>query len=173
MLKHDKFIWTEEVNKSFNTLKKKLCTAPVLALPDFSKLFEINCDAYVIGICVVLSQENHLVAFHSENNSATQYKWSNYELELLALVQALKQWHTYLIHREFVVNTDNHALKFLQTSSKIIRMHDRWLSIINKYTFSVKHKIGKTNLVADALSRRAHLHTTIRNDSFASITSKM
>lgn len=86
-------------------------------------------------------------------------------LELYALVQALKQWHTYLVHREFVVNTDNEALKFLKTSAKVNRMHDRWLFTISHYTFSVKHKSGKLNQVADALSRRAHLLVTIRNGS--------
>ncbi|XP_026434908.1 uncharacterized protein LOC113332594, partial [Papaver somniferum] len=56
---------------------------------------------------------------------------------------------------------------YLQTSAKVNRMHDRWLSTINKYTFSVKHKRGKLNQVADALSRRRHLLATIRNESFA------
>ena len=88
-------------------------------------------------------------------------------MELYALVQALKQWHTYLVHREFIVNTDNEALKFLKTSAKVNRMHDRWLSTINRYTFSIKHKSGKLNQVADALSRRAHLLVTIQNESFA------
>ncbi|XP_026399202.1 uncharacterized protein LOC113295057 [Papaver somniferum] len=104
-LKHEKFAWTEEADKSFHILKQRLCSAPVLAMPDFSKPFEIDCDASIIGIAV-----------------------------------ALEQWHVYLVYREFVVNTDNHALKFLLTSAKVNRMHDRWLSTINKYTFSVKHK---------------------------------
>ncbi|XP_026429996.1 uncharacterized protein LOC113326491 [Papaver somniferum] len=162
-LKKEKFIWTEEADNSFNALKEKLCSTPILALPDFSKPFQVDCDASIIGIGTVLSHEGHPVAYHSEKNSGTQKKWSTYELELLALVQALKQWHTYLIHQEFVINTDNHALKYLRNSSKVNRMHDRWLSTINKYTFSVKHKSGKLNQVADALSRRRHILATIRN----------
>ncbi|KAL5719094.1 hypothetical protein ACHQM5_011919 [Ranunculus cassubicifolius] len=115
----------------------------------------------------ILSQEGHPVAYYSAKNSDARKKWSTYELELFSLVQALKEWHTYLVHREFVVNTDNEALKFLKTSAKVNRMHDRWLSTINRYTFSVKHKSGKLNQVADALSRRTHLLVTIRNESFA------
>ncbi|XP_026398175.1 uncharacterized protein LOC113293948 [Papaver somniferum] len=97
--------------------------APILALPDFSKPFQVDCDASIIGIGAVLSQEGHPVSYHSEKNSNTPKKWSIYELELLALVQALKQWHTYLVHQEFVINTDNHALKYLQTSSKVKQGH--------------------------------------------------
>ncbi|XP_026416582.1 uncharacterized protein LOC113312021 [Papaver somniferum] len=130
-LKKEKFEWTEAMDISFNALKEKLYTAPILVLPNFEKPFEIDCDASIVGIDAVLSQEGHPIAYHSENNSDAQKKWSTYELELLALVQALKQWHAYLIHREFVVNTDNHALKFLNTSAKVNRMHDRWLATIN------------------------------------------
>lgn len=166
-LKKEKFEWTEAMDKSFILLKEKLFTTPILALPNFNKPFEIDCDAFVVGIGAVLSQEGHPIAYYSEKNSDAQKKWSTYELELLALVQSLKQWHTYLIHREFVVNTDNHALKFLNTSAKVNRMHDRWLSTLNKYTFSVRHKSGKLNQVVDALSRRSHLLTTIRNESYA------
>ncbi|XP_026450935.1 uncharacterized protein LOC113351089 [Papaver somniferum] len=97
----------------------------------------------------------------------TRKKWSTYELELIALVQALKNWHPYVIHGEFVVNTDTQALKFLKTSSKFNRMHDRWLSTINQYTFSIKHQSGKLNQVADALSRRAHLLVTLKHEFLA------
>ncbi|XP_026434078.1 uncharacterized protein LOC113331593 [Papaver somniferum] len=166
-LKCDTFEWTEEADKSFNLLKEKLCSAPVLAMPNFDKPFEIHCDASVVSIGAVLSQEGHPVAYYSEKNSDTRKKWSTYELELIALVQALKNWHPYLIHIEFVVNTDNQALKFLKTSTKVNRMHDRWLYTINQYTFSIKHQSGKLNQVVDALSRRAHLLVTLKHESLA------
>ncbi|XP_026384542.1 uncharacterized protein LOC113280104 [Papaver somniferum] len=163
-LKCDTFEWTEEADKSFNLLKEKLCSAPVLYMPNFDKPFEIHCDISVVGIGVVLSQEGHPVAYYSEKNSDTRKKWSTYELELIALVQALKNWHPYLIQSEFVFNTDNQALKFLKTSAKVNRMHDRWLSTINQYTFSIKHKSEKLNQVVDALSRRAHVLVTLKHE---------
>ncbi|XP_026451954.1 uncharacterized protein LOC113352338 [Papaver somniferum] len=124
-LKCDTFEWTEEADKSFNLLKKKLCSAPVLAIPNFDKTFEIHCDASVVGIGAVLSQEGHLVAYYNiEKNSDTRKKWSTYELELIALVHALKNWHPYLIHSEFVVNTDHQALKFLKSSAKDLYSKD-------------------------------------------------
>ena len=85
-LKNEKFIWTEEAHKSFNTLKVKLCSATVLAMLDFDKTFEIDCDAFVIGIDVVLSQDGHPIAYYSEKNSDARKKYSTYELELIALV---------------------------------------------------------------------------------------
>ena len=166
-LKHEKFIRTKEANKSFNTLKVKLCSALVLAMPDFDKPFEIDCDASFIGFDDVLSQDGLPITYYSEKNFDPRKKWSTYELEFIALVQALKKWHTYLVHRPFFINTNNHALKYLPTSAKVNQMHDRWLSTINKYTFSIKHKSGKLNQVADALSRQAHLLVTIRNECLA------
>ncbi|XP_026383813.1 uncharacterized protein K02A2.6-like [Papaver somniferum] len=138
-LKRDIFEWTEEADKIFHLLKEKLCSAPVLAIPNFDKLFETHYDASIVGIGDVLSQEGHPVAFYSEKNSDTRKKWYTYELELISLVQALKNWHPYLIYSEFVVNTDNQALKFLKTSAK----------------------------VSDALSRRAHLLVTLKHESLA------
>ncbi|XP_026399458.1 uncharacterized protein LOC113295329 [Papaver somniferum] len=93
------------------------------------------------------------VAYHSEKNSDAQKKCSTYELELLALFQDLKQWHTYLIHREFVVNTDNHALKFLNTYAKVNRMHDRWLATYNQqiYLLCEAQKCSQSDEVDDFL----------------------
>ncbi|XP_026384535.1 uncharacterized protein LOC113280099 [Papaver somniferum] len=146
---------------------QKLIRSEEEHLDHLSQVFQVLTDNYLyvnLKKCTFMASS---VTFMGKHNSETQKKLSTYELELLALVQDLKQWHTYLIHREFVVNTDNHALNFLNTSAKVNRMHDRWLDTINKYNFSVKHKSGKLNQVAYALSRRRHLLTTIRNENSA------
>ncbi|XP_065628792.1 uncharacterized mitochondrial protein AtMg00860-like [Quercus suber] len=112
-LKKGKFSWGKEADQSFVLIKEKLSTAPVLALPNFDKVFQVECDAYVVGIGAVLSQDNRPVAFFSGKVCEAQSKWSAYELEFFAVVQTLKHSEHYLIQREFVLYTDHQALKHI------------------------------------------------------------
>ena len=81
-----------------------------MALPDFSKVFQVECDASGNAIGVVLSQEAKYVAFLSENLNDAKRKYYVYDKEFYAIVQALKKWRHYLIPKEFVVYTDHKAL---------------------------------------------------------------
>ncbi|XP_051133023.1 uncharacterized protein LOC127252761, partial [Andrographis paniculata] len=156
--KEDKFEWGSEQQNAFDTLKSKLTCAPVLALPDFSKPFELDCDASGVGIGAVLSQEKKPVAFFSEKIHGAALNYSTYDKELYSLVRALQTWQHYLRPREFVVYTDHESLKHIKSQSKLSTRHIRWISFIDTFPYVVKYKKGKENIVADALSRRYHVY---------------
>jgi hypothetical protein len=112
-LKGRAFQWTEQANASFQLVKKKMMEAPVLALLDFKKIFEVNCDASGIGIGVVLSQEGRPIAFLSEKLSGSKKNYSTYDLDFYAIVQSLKHWRHYLVQKEFILITNHEALKYI------------------------------------------------------------
>ena len=86
-----------------------------MALLDFDKLFQVECDASIVGIGAVLSQDGRPITFYSEKLSEARRKWSTYKLELYAVFRALKVWEHYLVQQEFVLFSDHQALKFLNS----------------------------------------------------------
>lgn len=161
-IKGDKFQWTKQAQESFNELKHHLITAPVLALPNFDQVFEVNCDASNIGVGAVLSQEGRPIAFFSEKLNDAKLKYSTYDKEFYAIVRALQHWSHYLLPKEFILYSDHEALKHLSSQQKINRRHASWVEFLQAYPFLIKHKSGKQNSVADALSRRHVLLTNLQ-----------
>ncbi|KAI9169056.1 hypothetical protein LWI28_006273 [Acer negundo] len=160
-MKGVKFQWTTEAEEGFQQIKEKLTTAPILVLPDFSQPFELHSDASKVGIGAVLSQGGKPVAYFSEKLSGSRVRYSTYDIELYAVVQAVKHWRHYLFHREFILYTDHDSLRHLHSQEKISSRHASWSAYLQQFTFVLKHKAGVTNRVADALSRRVNLLSTM------------
>jgi hypothetical protein len=116
---HQYFKWTNEAKRSFNILKKKITEQPILVLPKFEKTFQVRCDASGVAIGAFLSEDNRPVAYFSEKLNETKRKYSIYDKEFYAIMQALKKWIHYLIPREFVLYSDNQALQFITRHEKL------------------------------------------------------
>ncbi len=114
-MKKGKFHWGKDAKQIFALVKEKLSTTPILALLSFEKLFQVECEASIMGVGAVLSQEGRPIAFYSEKLSDGRKKWFTYELEFYAIFRALKQWEHYLVQRVFVLYTDHQALKFINS----------------------------------------------------------
>ncbi|GJW92905.1 RNA-directed DNA polymerase [Tanacetum coccineum] len=152
---------TKEAQKTFDIVKRKMAEAPVLVLPDFEKIFEVECDASNVGIGGVLSQGGKPVAFFSEKLNDAKRKYTTYDKEFYAIVRTLEHWSHYLLPNEFVLFSDHEALKYLNSQHKVSRRHAKWVEFLQSYSFSLKHKAGKLNKVVDALSRRHCLLQTM------------
>uniref|UniRef100_A0A2N9I2K4 Reverse transcriptase n=1 Tax=Fagus sylvatica TaxID=28930 RepID=A0A2N9I2K4_FAGSY len=129
------FKWGSEQDRAFIEIKERLCGAPLLALPDFSKTFEIECDASGIGIGAVLMQEKRPIAYFSEKLNGAVLNYPTYDKELYAL--------------------------HLKGQGKLNRRHAQWMEFIETFPYVIKYKQGKENIVADALSRRYALISTL------------
>lgn len=164
------FGWTSAATKAFNIIKDKLSSAPILALPDFTLAFELHCDASKTGIGAVLSQRNRPIAFFSEKISGARFRYSTYDIEFYAIIQAIKHWRHYLFHKEFVLYTDHDALKHLGNQDKVSARYASWISYLQQFTFVIKHTSGVSNRVADAFSRR-HTLLAVLNVSIPGFSS--
>ena len=131
VLKGKSFEWNDKANAAFQEIKARLCQAPVLALPNFDKVFEVECDASRVGIGAVLSQEKRPLAYFSEKLNEAKRKYSTYDKEFYALVRALEYWRHYLVGSEFILHSDHEALKFIQGQHKSTPAMPSGLSISN------------------------------------------
>lgn len=159
LLKQKKGIeWNPEAQQAFESLKSCLTASPILITPDFSKPFVLLCDASMYGIGCVLAQERVGVelpiAYMSEKLSKAQRNYSVTELECLAVIKGIKKFRSYIEGQEFIVITDHAALKWLMNQKDLSGRLARWSMKLRTFTFSILHRKGSLNVVADTLSRQ-------------------
>src|SRR5947207_2309311 len=156
--KEAKFIWTSDCEAAFQKLKTLLTTAPVLTQPDITKSFDVYCDASGTGLGCVLMQEGKVISYASRQWRKHEEHYATHDLELAAVVHALKIWRHYLLGNVCHIYTDHKSLKYIFTQSELNMRQRRWLELIKDYNLEVHYHPGKANVVADALSRKSHCH---------------
>ena len=137
--KGKKFEWSEKAEESFQVLKTKLTTAPVLVLPDTSKDFVVFCDASLQGLGCVLMQDGHVVAYASRQLKPHELNYPTHDLELSAVVHALKQWRHYLFGNRCEIYSDHQSLKYLFTQPDLNLRQRRWLELMKDYDLGLDY----------------------------------
>ena len=153
--KNIKFVWTQECEHCFQMLKEKLMNAPILTLPEPGKCFTVYSDASHIGHGCVLMQDGKVIAYASRQLKPYEQNYPTHDLELVAVVFALKIWRHYLYGESCDIFTDHKSLKYIFTQKDLNLRQRRWLELIKDYDLSIKYMPGQANVVADALSRKA------------------
>ncbi|KAL0551938.1 hypothetical protein IC582_011031 [Cucumis melo] len=148
------FVWSKACEDSFQTLKQKLVTAPVLTVPDGSGSFVIYSDASKKGLGCVLMQQGKVVAYASRQLKSHEQNYPTHDLELAAVVFALKIWKHYLYGEKIQIFTDHKSLKYFFTQKELNMRQRRWLELVKDYDCEILYHPGKANVVADALSRK-------------------
>jgi hypothetical protein len=155
------FKWDEKCQERFDQLKEILMSPPVLVMPDLQKGFDIYCDACDQGLGCVLMQEGHVIAYASRQLRKHELNYPTHDLELAVVVHALKIWRHYIMGTMCQVYTDHKSLKYIFTQKDLILRQHRWLELIKDYDLEIHYHPGKANLVADAWSRKEHVHSAI------------
>ena len=158
--KETDWLWTQQCDKAFADLKRSLVEAPVLALPDSDKPFSVVCDAsnYAIGCALIQTDADgreRVISYQSRLLKSAELNYPVHDKELLAIKYALVKFRVHLLGPEpFTVYTDHASLRTAINSPHLSPRMARWSTFFSEYNFRVEYKPGKSNVLADALSRR-------------------
>ncbi|KAM4549940.1 uncharacterized protein V3H82_019144 [Fundulus diaphanus] len=154
-------VWSEDCETAFQTLKTCLCSSPVLRSPDFNQRFLVQTDASAVGLGAVLAQgdpgEERPVLYLSRKLLPRETRYSTVEKEGLAIKWALESLRYYLLGREFDLETDHRALIWMNSMKDHNSRLTRWYLALQPFRCQIRHRAGKTNVVADYLSRLPHV----------------
>jgi hypothetical protein len=150
--------------EAFHTLRTLVTSAPVLAQSDIEKSFDVYCDASSTGLGCVLMQEGRVIAYASCQLRKHEVNYPTHDLELAAVVHALKIWRHYLLGNVCNIYTDHKSLKYIFTQPELNMHQRRWLELIKDYNLQVHYHPGKANVVVDALSRKSHCNSLVSED---------
>jgi hypothetical protein len=150
------YLWSEACDEAFKHLNKLLTTTPVLAQPNTTKPFDVYCDASGTGLGDVLMQKGLVISYSSRQLRCHEEHYPTHDLELAAVVMALRTWHHYLLGNAVHIYTDHKSLKYIFTRPDLNMRQRRWLKLIKDYELEVYYHSGKANVVADTLSHKDH-----------------
>ncbi|GJX62850.1 putative reverse transcriptase domain-containing protein [Tanacetum coccineum] len=137
--------------------KQKLCSAPILALPEGSENFVVYCDASPKGLGEILMQREKVIAYVSRQLKIHEKNYTTHDLELRVVVFALKMWRHYLYDTKCIVFTDHKSLQHIQDQKELNMRQRRWLEMLSDYDCEIRYHLRKANVVADALSQKERL----------------
>ncbi|GJR19263.1 putative reverse transcriptase domain-containing protein [Tanacetum coccineum] len=147
----------EKEENAFQLIKQKLCSAPILALPEGSEDFVVYCDASHKGLGAVLMQREKVIAYASRQLKIHEKNYTTHDLELGSVVFALKIWRHYLYGTKCTVFTDHKSLQHILDQKELNMRQRRWLELLSDYDCDIRYHSGKANVVADALSRKERI----------------
>ncbi|KAI3670385.1 hypothetical protein L1987_87976 [Smallanthus sonchifolius] len=148
------YVWGPKQEEAFQTLKQKLCDAPILTLPEGNDDLVVCCDASNLGLGCVLMQRGKVIAYASRQLKIHEKNYTTHDLELGAVIFALKIWRHYLYGTKCVVFTDHKSLQHIFNQKELNMRQRRWVELLNDYDCEIRYHPGKANVVADALSRK-------------------
>ena len=149
-----KFDWSGDCSMSFAELKRQLTQTPVFVLPRPGIPYEVYTDASGTGLGCVLMQEGKVIAYASRQLRPHEVNYPTHDLELAAVVFALKIWRSNLYGEKVKIFMDHQSLKYIFTHADLNLRQRRWMELIADYDLEITYHPGKANQVADALSRR-------------------
>ncbi|GJW38168.1 putative reverse transcriptase domain-containing protein [Tanacetum coccineum] len=155
--KNKTYVWGDKQEEAFRIMKEKLCNAPVLALLDGPNDFVVYCDASNQGFRCVLMQRGKVIAYASRQLKTHEKNYTTHDLELGAVVFALKIWRHYLYGTKSVIYMDHKSLQYIFYQKELNMRQRRWIELLSDYEYEIKYHSGKENVVADALSRKERL----------------